>query len=81
MRIPVIPDWCDGLPDNVMLRSTEIFEFFGYAKSMGSTHGIAKGYIPEPFGSWVNKRGSRFRYVWTLGQLRQLRIDMMEEAE
>ena len=81
MKIPIIPDWCDGLPATTRITSREIIEFFGLSSITCVSKELTDGRLPEPIYS---KRGSvgrankRNKY-WLLGNLRKLRKDMLNE--
>ena len=85
MRIPVIPDWCKGLPNSTMLLSCDIYEFFDYKNINGKSSGVAAsirdGYLPKPIALDFKMKGSRSKnkYQWTLGQIRELRVDMLKD--
>ena len=84
MKIPVIPDWCKGLPDSTILFSADIFEFFGYECKMSNCHVyIRDNLLPEPKESTATSTGTKRarKYYWLLGGVRKLRIDMLKDQD
>lgn len=44
MKIPVIPDWCKGLPNSTMIFSEDILEYFGCSSSNRRAAQVAARY-------------------------------------
>ena len=80
MRVPVIPDWCKGMPDHLKLYAEDVMEFYGLKSGRGNAHNIYKeisnGHIPKPLKIKVS--GSRSNY-WLLGDMRELRIKLLND--
>ena len=94
MRVPIIPSWCKNLPDTTILFSCDILEFFKYSdrtsvSSRDVNNLIKYGSIPSPAIRVIKidnlnfkaKRSSTFtrKHQWSLGDIRQLRKDMLNE--
>ena len=84
MRIPTLPDWTKGLPGVTMLYSCDILEFFQYNHKTGKVGGfILAGLLPKPIAINYNHKlnGSKraTKYYWLLGDIRKLRISMLEK--
>ena len=84
MRIPVIPSWCKSLPDTTILYSCDILEFFQYSHNIRKVGCfILGGLLPEPMAindnRKLNGRKRATKNYWLLGDIRQLRKDMLNE--
>ena len=86
MRIPKLPDWTKGLPNSTRIMASDIMEFFGYKtdkKSAGNF--IEKGLLPPAERLVVKNLNSvprrTDRLFWVLGELRNLRSDMLKEQD
>ena len=83
MKLPIIPEWCKGLPDKTILFSCDIVEFFD-CKNV--TRGVANKIIPEPIQMKLTKfklkgiKGAT-KYYWLLGDIRKLRTKMLSEQK
>ena len=85
MRIPIIPDWCKGLPDSTILYSADVVDIFGYTPKVMSnvTSYIRRDLIPEPSGIRPSIKGRRraTKHVWLLGDIRKLRQEMLKNKD
>lgn len=85
MRIPVIPTWCQGLPDTTILYTCDILEFFQYNvtdKKQNSKQAnvyLNNGYLPKPKELPFKAKGASIRRnkMWLLGDIRKLRAGML----
>ena len=89
MRIPIIPAWCQGLPDTTMLYTCDILEFFQYNvadKNNNSTQAnsyLNGGYLPKPKELPFKSKGTMRRRdkMWLLGDIKILRAKMLAEQD
>ncbi len=83
MKIPVIPDAFDGLPNSTKLYTREVLNMFGYSRNYTISVAVESGSIPQP--KQLNESGNNFfggrMHYWTLGSIRRLRIKMLEELD
>ena len=84
MRIPILPDWTKGLPGVTILYSCDILEFFQYSHNIHKVGGfVLDGLLPKPMAINGNRKLSgnkrATKYYWLLGDVRKLRISMLEK--
>ena len=90
MNTPTIPDWCKSLPDSTIIHSADIWEFFGYTQKQvqqNITIYIRDGLLPPKckrleFKSRSGLKGTVVKKIhWLLGDIRKLRVKMIDEAK
>ncbi len=81
MKIPIIPDWCKGLPDKTKLCAEDLLEFYGLkitpANKTNIYRGIKKGKVLSP--SNIEGHGPKRSFCWLLGDLRKQRNEMINK--
>ena len=64
-----IPLWVSALPDNARLATADLVEIFGVNCTRSVTKEVARGNIPKPDGSSLN-RFKKERFHWSVKYLK-----------